>query len=218
MLANDVAPTRLTAAKRSASAFLDELPKSIRVGVVAFSDAPDAVQAPSENRDDARGIILSQVADGATATGEALQVALDTLAQQRSGHQRIPAAIVLLSDGKTTTGRDPVPVAAAARRQRIPIYTVSLGTREATVPDPLFGRPLPADPDPETLAQIAEASDGRAFAAEDAKQLSAVYKALGSQLGSKKKKREVTAAFAVAGTILLLGAAAGSVRWTGRLP
>jgi Ca-activated chloride channel family protein len=218
MLANDVSPNRLTAAKRSANTFLDELPRRIRVGVVAFSDAPDSVQAPSTDHGEARNIIRVQVADGATATGEALKVAVDTLARDRQNRQHVPAAIVLLSDGKTTTGRDPVAVAATARRLRIPIFTVSLGTRDATVPDPLFGRPLPANPDPETLARIAETSDGRAFTAEDAKELSNVYKALGSQLGTKKQRREITVAFAIGGALLLVGAAATSVRWTGRLP
>jgi Ca-activated chloride channel homolog len=218
MFATDVTPNRLTAAKRSARTFLDQLPRRVRVGVVTFSDAPDAVHAPSVSHDDVRKVIEAQVADGATATGEALKVAVDTLVQDRRNGRHAPAAIVLLSDGKTTTGRDPLAVAAAARRLRVPIFTVSLGTREATVPDPVYGRPLPASPDPETLERIAETSDGRAFTAEDAKELSAVYKALGSQLGTKKQRREITVAFAVGGSLLLLGAAAASVRWTGRLP
>jgi Ca-activated chloride channel homolog len=188
--------------------------------VVAFSDAPDAVQTPSQERDSVRTVIGDQVADGATATGDALASAVDLLVSDRGERhrKRVPAAIVLLSDGKTTTGRDPVTVAATARRLRIPIFTVSLGTREATVPDPVFGRPLPANPDPVTLERIAETSDGRAFTAGDAKQLSAIYKALGSQLGTKKDRREITVAFAIGASLLLLGAAATSVRWTGRLP
>jgi Ca-activated chloride channel family protein len=220
MLANDVEPSRLKAAKRSATGFLDEVPKRVRVGIVAFSDAPDAVQTPSQDRDSVREVIEEQVADGATATGEALATALDMLVSDRSqpGRKRVPAAVVLLSDGKTTTGRDPVTVAATARRLRIPIFTVSLGTRDATVPDPVFGRPLPANPDPETLERIAETSDGRAFTAEDAKELSAIYKALGSQLGTKKERRENTVPFAIIASLLLVGAGAASVRWTGRLP
>jgi Ca-activated chloride channel family protein len=190
----------------------------VRVGVVAFSDAPDTVQVPSSDRDETRRVIEDQIAEGATATGEALHVAVNTLVRDRSDGRRVPAAIVLLSDGKTTTGRDPVAEAARARRVRIPIFTVSLGTHIATVTDPISGRSLPANPDPETLEQIAETSDGRAFTPEDAKELSAVYRALGSQLSTKKKRQEVTVAFALGASILLLGAVASSVRWTGRLP
>jgi Ca-activated chloride channel homolog len=218
MLATDVDPDRLTAGKTAARSFLAQVPSRVRVGVVTFSDAPDAVHAPTTEHDAARDVIEQQAADGATATGEALQVAVDTLRQDRRNGRRAPAAIVLLSDGKTTAGRDPVEVAASARRQKIPIFTVSLGTREATVPNPGFGPPLAAAPDPETLERIAETSDGRAFTADNSRELSEIYKALGSQLSTRKERREITSSFAIASTILLLGAATASVRWTGRLP
>jgi Ca-activated chloride channel family protein len=218
MQATDVRPDRLAAAQRAARTFLDQLPKEVRVGAVAFSDAPDAVQAPTTEHADAR-IIDGQVADGATATGDALQVAIDALVRDRQNGKRPPAAIVLLSDGKTTAGRDPIAVARGAGRVRIPIYTVALGTSDATVPNPYpFGSPLSVAPDPETLRRIATASGGRAFTAEDDDQLSSIYKRLGSQLGTRKQRREVTAGFAIGGLVLLLGAGVASLRWAGRLP
>ena len=218
MLATDVEPDRLTAAQRAARSFLERVPTRVRVGVVAFSNEADAVESPSGDRSEARKVIDAQVADGATATGEALQVAIDTLRRDRKNGAKLPAAIVLLSDGRTTTGRDPLDVAATAKRLRIPIFTVSLGTSAPTVPNPGFGPPLAAEPDPETLARIAETSDGRAFTAENSEELSSIYKALGSQLGTKKQHKEITVGFAIGGGLLLLGAAAASVRWTGRLP
>jgi Ca-activated chloride channel family protein len=219
MLATDVQPDRLAAAQRAARAFLDQLPKPVRVGVVAFSDSPDAVQAPSNDHDSARRIVDAQVADGATATGDALQVAIDALRRDRQNGKRPPSAIVLLSDGKTTVGPDPVGIARKAGQLRIRIYTVALGTRDATVPNPNpFGTPLSVAPDPETLRRISQVSGGRGFTAEDDEQLSSIYKALGSQLGTRKQKKEVTASFAIGGLVLLLGAAAASMRWAGRLP
>jgi Ca-activated chloride channel family protein len=218
MLAEDVAPNRLAAAQSAARSFLAALPARVRVGAVAFSDRPDSVSAPSQDHTSARVVIDNQIADGATATGEALQAALDTLASERVRGKRAPGAIVLLSDGKTTVGRDPVDVAAEARRLRVPIYTVSLGTTAATVPSPGPGPPLAAAPDPETLERIAETAGGRAFAAEDADELSDIYKGLGSSIATKRERREITVAFAIGGSLLLLGAAVTSVRWTGRLP
>ena len=218
MLAEDVYPDRMTAAKRSARQFIDRLPDEMRVGAVAFSDFPDAIRAPSQDHDEARSVIDGQVADGATATGEALESAVELLRREREGPRKTPAAIVLLSDGKTTVGRDPVDVAAEAKRLGVPIYTISLGTEDATVPNPGFGPPLPATPDPETLEDIAETSGGRAFAAEDNEELSTIYNALGSRLGTKNEKREVTGAFAGGGLLLLLVAALGSVRRGARLP
>ena len=219
MLATDVQPDRLAAAQRAARTFIDQLPKPVRLGAVAFSDTPDAVQAPTTDHDQARSIVDGQVADGATATGDALQTAIDALRRDVQHGKRPPQAIVLLSDGKTTVGPDPVPVARMAGQLKIRIYTVALGTRDATVPNPNpFGTPLSVAPDPETLRRIAQASGGRAFTAEDDQQLSSIYKTLGSQLGTRKQKKEATATFAIGGLVLLLGAAAASVRWSGRLP
>jgi Ca-activated chloride channel family protein len=221
MMATDVNPTRLDAGKRAAHTFLDQLPRGVSVGATTFSDVPDATQPPSRDHALARKLVDEQQADGATATGDALQVALDTLrtAPKGAGGKRPPSAIVLLSDGATTVGRDPVAVAHAAGRLKIPIYTIALGTRDATVPNPGFGPPLlSVPPDPATMRAIAQASGGRSFSAEDDQQLSTIYRTLGSQLGTRTVHREITAAFAIGGLVLLLGAAAGSVRWTGRLP
>lgn len=219
MMAEDVDPTRLVAAKRAAQTFLDQLPRGIRVGVTTYADVPDGTQTPTRDHGLVRRMVDAQIADGGTATGDALQVALETLEREpRQNGRRPPSAIVLLSDGTTTTGRDPVIVAQAARQLDIPVYTVALGTRDATVPNPGFGPPLSVPPDPETLRRIAEASGGRAYSAEDDQQLSSIYEELGSQLGTRDVKREVTAAFAAGGLLLLLGAAAASVRWAGRLP
>jgi Ca-activated chloride channel family protein len=219
MSATDVEPDRLSAAQRAARTFLNQLPAQVRVGAVAFSDTPDAVQAPSADHDGARRIVDGQVADGATATGAALEVAIDALKNDKQNGKRPPSAIVLLSDGKTTVPPDPVPIARTAGQLKIPIYTVALGTRDATVPNPNpFGTPLLVAPDPETLRQIAEVSGGKAFTAEDSDSLKSIYKTLGSQLGSKKQKKQITAAFAIGGLILLLGAGVSSLRWVARLP
>ena len=219
MSATDVSPDRLSAAQRAARTFLNQLPSQVRVGAVAFSDTPDAVQAPSADHGDARRIVDAQVADGATATGAALEVAIDALKNDKQNGKRPPSAIILLSDGKTTVPPYPVPVARTAGQLKIPIYTVALGTRDATVPNPNpFGTPLLVAPDPQTLRQIAQVSGGKAFTAEDSDSLKSIYKTLGSQLGTKKQKKQVTASFAIAGLILLLGAGVSSLRWAGRLP
>src|SRR3954449_7396660 len=110
MESDDVTPDRLAAAQKAANTFLDQVPGKVRVGIVAYSTAPDAVQTPTTDRAPVRQIINAQFPDGATATGDALQVALQAI-QQANGKstgakKKPPAAIVLLSDGKTTTGRD----------------------------------------------------------------------------------------------------------------
>ena len=232
MQATDVDPTRLDAAKSAGLAFLDELPNEVRVGALAFSQYPHTLQRPGEDRDAVRELIAGLRADGGTATGEALARGLELLDERdggareggqeaggkgsRGGSRRPPAAILLLSDGETTTGRDPVPVAREARRLGVPVYTVALGTSDGVITTP--GGPLPVPPDPETMRQIAELSGGRAFTAEDAGSLDAVYERLGSEIATEHEKREITAGFAAGGLLLLLGAAGASLRSTGRLP
>jgi Ca-activated chloride channel family protein len=216
MQATDVAPTRLIAAERAANTFIDQLPAAIRVGVIAFSGSPDAEQLPSADHQAARQVINAQAANGATATGDALALAVQLLHQ---GTKPPPAAIVLLSDGSANAGQDPVAVARQAAADKIPVYTVALGTPGATIqgPDP-YGPAIDVSPDPQLLARISQASGGRAFTAQDAGRLSTIYKTLGSQLGSRTQQHEVAASFAIGGLLLLLAGAAASLRWAGRLP
>jgi Ca-activated chloride channel homolog len=210
MTATDVAPDRLDAARSAAERFLDEAPDELRVGAVSFSDTAHVIQPPTADHEQVRLALAGLTADGGTATGDGLAAALQTL---DTGAKSPPAAVVLLSDGKQTAGRDAVAVAQEARQQRVPVYTVALGT-----PDGVVDGILRVPPDPEALRQIAQASGGQAFEASDGDQLAAVYERLGSQLGTREETREVTAAFAAAGLLLLGGALAGSVRRFGRLP
>lgn len=214
MRANDVRPSRLEAARRAGESFLDNAPPQIQVGSVTFSDKPQIVESPSPDRGEARSVLDGLVADGGTATGDGLQAALDSL-DRRPGGSRTPAAILMLSDGQSTIGRNPVGVAAEAGKRNIPIYTVALGTETAVVPGP-NGQLLPVPPDPVTLKKIAEVSGGKAFTAQQAEALSDVYKHLGSQIGQRKAKRQVTAGFAGIGAVLLLLAGGAAVRLGGR--
>jgi Ca-activated chloride channel family protein len=216
MLATDVEPNRMEAARNAAETFLDGVPDELRVGAVGFSTAPRLIVPPTHDREPVRDHLASLDADGATATGDALAEALRLLgpADER---RRPPAAIVLLSDGKTTTGRDPVEVARQAADAGIPINTVALGSAGGTIQDN-SGALIPVPPDPETMGEIADVSGGESFDVEDADQLDAVYERLGSQIGTRPEEREITAGFAAGGMVLLLAAAALATRARGRLP
>lgn len=217
MAATDVQPTRLGAAERAANTFIDQLPSNVLVGAIAFSDSPDAVQAPASNHAAARAIIDGQTANGSTATGDALQLALQLLHGADRKHP--PAAVVLLSDGAANAGVDVHTVAREAAQDKIPIDTVALGTPNGVLPSPdPFSPPTPVPLDPQLMQEIAQLSGGRSFNAQSADELSSIYKQLGRQLGSVTRKRDVTAAFAIGGLAFLLLGAAGSTRWSGRLP
>ena len=215
MLAEDVDPSRLEAARSAAQRFLEEVPEEALVGAVAFSTDPHTVEPPSDDHGRIEDLIDALSADGGTAAGDALAVALGLV--DGRPEDRPPAAILLLSDGETTTGRDPLPVARRAGRLGIPIHTVALGTRTATITTP-DGTLIPVPPDPEAMRRIAQLSGGRAFQVADADELGGLYEDLGSRVATEEELREITGAFAAGGIVLLMAAAALGTRATARLP
>jgi Ca-activated chloride channel family protein len=225
MLATDVKPNRLVAARRAGAAFVDQVPKQVNVGIEAFNQVPQVLANPTTDRD-ALSLALGRLkSSGGTATGEAIQTGVKVLQQAPSlNGKKPPSAIVLLSDGASTKGVDPLAAAQAAAKLKIPVYTVTLGTASGTITVPrseanpaagTITKPVP--PDEASLRQIAQASGGKSYSAESADDLSDVYKRLGSQLGTKKEPRQITAGFAGAGLALLALGAALSLRWFGRL-
>jgi Ca-activated chloride channel homolog len=225
MTATDVQPNRLVAAKQAARAFLDKVPARVNVGVMAFNQTPTVLASPSTDREEARAAIAKMKPSGGTASGEAIATAVTALrtspkSQSKADEQPPPAAIVLLSDGKSTSGRDAVTAARAASNAGIRIYSVALGTDSGTIQVPQRGggtQTQQVPPDPQALEQIAQASGGKSFTASTTDGLSEVYEKLGSQLAHKNKKKEITAEFAGGGLALLLLGGVMSLGWFGRL-
>lgn len=219
MLADDVAPSRLDAAKAAARSFLDEAPDELLVGFASFSTSVRTNVSPTTTHDQVADAVDGLRAEGGTATGDALTAALDQLAARKgkgADGERAPSAIVLLSDGKTTAGSDPLEAAARAKKLGIPVYTVALGTDSGVVSLP-DGQSVPVPPDPQTLARIAETSGGKAYSAADADTLDGVYRDLGSKIGTRQEQREVTVAFVGGGLVLLLAGLGSGIRFRGRL-
>lgn len=121
----DVTPTRLVAMEQSALRLLDQLPPRVRVGLVSFSGSATALARPTTDRDLVRGRLGSLGAEGPTAIGDALRLALS---QIRSAGPAVPAAVLLLSDGANTQGSDPLQAARAAAAARVPVLAVAVGT------------------------------------------------------------------------------------------
>jgi len=219
MQATDVQPTRLDAVRAAARSFLGEVPSSVQVGVIGYRGFVDTIMRPSDDRQAAQDVLDGLVADGGTATGEAIAAAIPELQRIKGKDGRqVPAAIILLSDGRTTEGRDPVPIATEAGKAHIPISTVALGSPDATIPAPAGFGEIPVPPDPVTLRQIAKVSGGQAYTVKEAGVLKRVYQHLGSRLGTKRQHRQVTSGFASAGALLLAAALLFSLRWRARLP
>jgi Ca-activated chloride channel family protein len=218
MAATDVDPSRMAAARSAAEAFLDRVPDSLLVGFVGFSSQTNSVVEPTLEHEQVRTALRGLDAEGGTATGDALSAALDRLEARRGNDgQTAPAAVVLLSDGKTTEGSDPLAAAQRARQLGIPVSTVALGTAAGTVMGPM-GEPVPVPPDPSTLQEISRITGGTFTETADAGELDQVYEQLGSKVGTRRVKREVSSGFAAAGAFLLLAGLGTGLRWRGRLP
>lgn len=210
MQAKDVSPDRLTAARNAAATFLKSVPKSVRVGALTFNQVPTVLATPTTDRDTVSNAIRSIQAAGTTATGDAIASALKML---KTGNG--PAAIVLLSDGKSVRGQDVLAVARQAKAAKVPIYTVSLGTAAGTIATKDGTSKVP--PDTATMQQVAAITGGKAYNISDAKALSAVYQQLGSKLSTKHEKQDVASEFAGGALlVLMLGGVAG-IGLTGRL-
>jgi Ca-activated chloride channel family protein len=220
MAATDVAPSRLGAAQRAAERFIAAVPSSIRVGLLEFNQKPYLLQTPTTDHTLARGALPQLRAGGHTAIGDAIDASVRVLTGLRTpAHKRPPGAIVLLSDGTSTNGANPIAAARYAAAQHIPVYTVALGTQHGTI-TVRHGRRNVSVPVPlssQELAQVAQASGGREFTVGDAGGLSAVYRHLAVVLGHRQVNRQISAGFAGGGLVLLLLGSALSLRWFGRL-
>jgi Ca-activated chloride channel family protein len=221
MLATDIAPNRVTAAQRAANTFVLGVPAAVRVGVMEFNQSPTVLAVPSTRRLDTIAALGRLQPGGGTAAGNAIEAALGVLGQLRtSSGKRAPAAIVLLSDGKTTSGLDPVAAARDAARLHIPVYTVALGTASGTIAVRHRNGTMSdvrVPPDPAALAAIARTSGGQTYSVSDAGGLRAVYQQLGARLGRRTEQRQVAGYFIGSGLGLLLVGSAASLFWFGRL-
>jgi Ca-activated chloride channel family protein len=220
MKATDVAPTRLAAAQRSAEQFLATIPRGVQVGLVEFAKTPIVLQSPTTDHALTRTALGQLHTSGGTAIGDAI---LTSLREIRNvpliDRKHPPGAILLISDGASNVGSDPIAAAREAASLHIPIYTVALGTYRGTIPITKGGTTVNVlvPPSPQELAQIASVSGGKAFTASDTAGLRAVYSHLAAKLGHKTVKQQITASFAGVGLALLLVGSVLTLRWFGRL-
>lgn len=218
MLADDVSPDRITAAKRSAADFVEGLPDRFDVGLVSFSGRAGVVVPPTRDHAAVAAAVQGLELDEATAIGDAVLASLEAVSSVAvaPGAEPPPARIVLLSDGTNTAGRSLEDAAEQARSQGVPVSTIAYGTPDGTVR--VGGELIPVPVDADALERLAESTDGAAFTAESGEELSEVYEDIGGQVGTTTEVREITARFAGIGLALTVAAVAAALAWGARLP
>jgi Ca-activated chloride channel family protein len=246
MRATDIKPSRLVASQEAAKGFVNELPHSVRVGVVSFAGTAAVVQAPTLSREDVIAAIDRFQLQRATAIGSGIVLSLATLfpdggydLSQITGARPMPpgfgdkkqdkpefkpvepgsynsAAIILLTDGQRTTGPDTLEMAKLAADRGVRIYTVGMGTKEGEIIG-FEGWSMRVRLDEETLKQVSLLTRGEYFFAGTAEDLKKVYQSLSSKLVVEKRETEITALFAALGALLAVCAAGLSLWWFGRV-
>lgn len=126
------------------------------------------------------------------------------------------AVVILLSDGATTTGPDPIQAGQTAADYGVRVFTVGFGSPSGDVVD-YEGRRMRTQPDIETLKTIARTTDAQFFEAQSSDDLTRVYKSLSAKLVSEKKLTEISFIFAGIGALFALLAGTLSLLWFGRV-
>jgi Ca-activated chloride channel family protein len=249
MQAADVAPNRITAAQAAARAFIEGLPRNVRLGIVSFAGTAAVVQTPTENKEDMLAAIDRFQLQRGTATGNGLVLALAMLfpddgidleammygGARRGGAapidrayrearprapERAPAApgsyasgsIVLLSDGRRTTGVDPLEAARMAADRGVRVHTVGFGSKDGAQIS-FEGWSFYAIPDEETLKAVAQITGGEYFHAANAADLHKIYQKLNLRFAMERKETELGALLSAAAALLLVCAALLSLLW-----
>jgi Ca-activated chloride channel family protein len=226
MVATDVAPNRLAAAKEAGKRFADELTPGINLGLVEFAGTATLLMSPTTDRDAVKASIDTLKAAERTATGEGIFTALQAIAATvgvlGGGDGPPPARIVLESDGKETVPADPdaprggFTAARAAKEQGVGVSTISFGTPDGTVA--LNGQDIPVPVDDSTLQKISEISGGQAFHAANLDQLNSVYATLQGIIGYETVRGDASAAWIRLGAVLLIAALLAAALLNRRLP
>jgi len=218
MRSTDIAPSRLEAAKSSAKAFLRSLPASVRAGLVVFAGYTALLAPPGTEHARIEALIDGVSTARRTAIGDGLIEAVAALPGRvrPNADGTLPALpatplppgmVVLLSDGRSNAGIDPLLAADLAAQQQVTVYTVGVGARVTPDNTWTIGGTL----DEETLQAMASRTGGTYYHASSAQGLHDVYRKLARSLGWERRPTEVSAA--VAGLAALLLAAALAASW-----
>ena len=240
MCSTDILPSRLEAAKVAALKFVQEQEGNAQIGVVAFAGFAVLVQPPTTDQDLLETAIKNLSTARRTAIGEGILMSLDAISEiddsitsPYSGIETaplpageyVPAIIVLLTDGVSTTGTHPLLAAQLSGDRGVRVYTIGFGTdNNNSIPNCGFQSPdqfsgggggsrFRREIDEETLKQVSDMTGGSYHLASSANELQDVFRNLPTQLMTVTQTTEVSVMFVVIGALLVTLAIALSIIW-----
>jgi Ca-activated chloride channel homolog len=213
MVAGDIKPNRIEAARSAAAQFVDHLPARFNVGLVTFNSGASVAVPPTTDHQAVKLGLARIHTRASTAIGEAVFASLAAIANldPQAADDPPPAHIVLLSDGDSTTGRPVEDAGQAALDAHVPVSTIAYGTPDGT----LFGRPVPANK--ELLRQLAETTKGNFYEAASGNELQKVYSDVGTSIGFRNERKDMSVWFVGLALIAALAVAVPSLVWFARL-
>lgn len=245
MVASDVPPSRLDAARQAAREFAALVPRSTKVGLVVFSEYGQVLLPPTTDRQALAEALERLQPQSATSVGggilEALRVLpgraqvlgarLERLLRQSSPapppasppgpapsiEDLAPAAIVVFSDGVNNFGPDPFEAAQLAQEGKVRIYTIALGTPGGTVMR-LDNQMVLVPFDASGLERIARITGGKHFTSARADDLRVIARELGRLIGWERTRMEVSFLLVGLAAVLMLTGGGLSLVWFRRLP
>ncbi|MCB0065136.1 MAG: VWA domain-containing protein [Caldilineaceae bacterium] len=237
MIAEDLEPTRIDAAKVAARAFVEQQPATIQIGVVAFGNGGLVAQPPTNDQTEVLAAIERLNPQGGTSLGQGIFTALvaiagDTLPIDESAFDpesfdesapplqigSFPSAVVLLlTDGENTAPPDPLTVAQSAAEAQIRIYPIGIGSPEGAVID-VEGFKILTQLNEGALEEIAALTNGAYYHAADADQLREIYETIDLQLTVRGQEMEITALLAMGAFLFALAGGTLSMLWFRRIP
>lgn len=172
MVADDLSPNRLAAAKEAAFAFVDVIPSKSNVSLVSFASAVFIEGEHFNDLEDVKKGINSITfqKSGGTNLGDAIVTSTNLLRSDKS------KVIVLLTDGRSNVG---IPIESAieyALSKNVMIYTIGIGTEEGgRFLDTNISLDIISRLDEESLKNIAEATNGKYFRATNLENLNEAF-------------------------------------------
>ncbi|GAB3623822.1 VWA domain-containing protein [Mariniluteicoccus endophyticus] len=220
MEADDVPPNRLAAAKVGAKEFVDSLPSGFNVALVEFAGTANPVVPPTTDKGAVKAAIDRLQLRRSTAIGEGIWSALDTLAQMppdpRDPKGKIPAVMVVLSDGESVVGRDPIAAAEESKSRGVPVHTIAYGTNHGYIQSGNSRTRVAVNT--RQLRDIADAGGGTAYEAPSAEELRKTYQDIKRSAGNEKGYRDITGTFVGFGLVLGILASLGMISLGARWP
>jgi Ca-activated chloride channel family protein len=237
MAATDVAPSRLSAAKKAAQAFINAQPPSVDIGVVAFEQGGLEAAVPTADHAAALAAIGRLSAGGGTSLGSAILAALSAITHRTVSlgpNGSVPsigfwpsATMVLFSDGQdgggsgasggsTSTDTDTATAVAVAAKAGVHVDTVGVGTVAGTTVD-VEGYHLFTGLDEATLKTISQTTGGPYHPASNASELDGIASSINLRLTVTNQPLPLAGAFIAFALALLVAGAVLTVARTGRV-